>query len=136
MIDIIDAFTIISVVVSVFGIPILFWQLREMTKAREADIIFRLHEFYTSREMITALNTLWDAPSTYEEFRKLYPKGSEVDKNLSIVSSFYSRLGFLVRRRIIEKKISFQTLSGWRHRDMGEATRYSGKNSRERISRS
>ncbi len=106
--SIITITTIVYTVGTLSMIYLIIWQIKETNKTRTADLMFRIIEVYSTKEMKNAVKTMRRTQfSNLEEFRKYFPESSDGDDMRRMVTHFYERLGFLTKNKLIKKEMVF-----------------------------
>lgn len=76
-------------------------------KFKEAELLLRIYEIYTSDSVIDAFTWFFKdfQAKNLEDFQKQYPLGSEGRKNFYRIANFFDLLGTFVKRNYMPKSL-------------------------------
>jgi hypothetical protein len=86
---------------------------RRATK-EDAHLLLRLRQLGQTERLQRASDWFWTEFRSkkikdYEEYRKLYPEGSEADRNLWLIGSYWETAGVLVDHGLLHEDLFFDT---------------------------
>jgi hypothetical protein len=76
-------------------------------KLREAELLLRLYELYSSDSMVNAFTWFYKdfRAKNVEDFEKLYPLGTEGRKYFWKIGNFFDLLGTFLKRNYLPKEL-------------------------------
>jgi hypothetical protein len=90
-------------------------QIRNQTKIRQTDVVWRMFQTWNSVEFTDALPKAWNmALSDFEEFTRKYgvisSENNPAAKPISMVATYFEQIGFLVAKKLISLDHVYQLL--------------------------
>jgi len=114
MVDITEISAIVAAIGVIVGVVFTVLELRNITKARQTDIFWRLYQSFNTKEYLEAWMKVFNLEfRDYNEFTKkyglLFSEGS-VSGAMNMVGNLFEGTGILLNKRLIDFDLVYRTL--------------------------